>query len=103
MDIYEAGDSFILREIGARIKLCRLNLNITQEKLSEMTGVSRNCIQALEQGKRGISLLSFIKILRGLEQLDQIDVLLPKPEISPIALAEMDGKKRKRASMKKDS
>lgn len=97
MSIYESSDLYILKDLGERIKVTRLNKNMTQEHLATITGVSRNCIQALEQGTRGISLLNFIQVLRGLKVLEHIDLMLPMPFLSPMQLAKMQGKQRKRA------
>ena len=90
-------DKAVLSELGGRIQRERLNQNITQKDLWERAGVSKKVVQQLEIG-RGCTLDSFIRILRALGQLDQIDALLPDPGISPIQLARMAGRQRRRAS-----
>jgi len=90
-------DSAVLSVLGERVKQERLNQNITQKKLCSLAGLSLIVIQRLEGG-RGCSLLNFLKILRSLGKLDQIDLLLPEPGISPIDLARRDGMQRKEAS-----
>ena len=43
-------------------------------------------------------MLTFIQILRALDALEELDSLLPEPGISPLQLAKMKGKVRRRAS-----
>ena len=90
-------DNAILEAFGERVKQERLNQNTTQKDLSRLAGLSLIVIQRLEGG-RGCSLRNFIKILRPLGKLAQIDLLLPEPGISPIDLARRDGMQRKEAS-----
>ena len=86
-----------LGEVGSRVRRERLNQNITQAALATHAGLSRRVIVDLESGK-GCSLSSFVEILRALRKLDQMDSFLPDPGLSPIQLAELQGKKRQRAS-----
>jgi predicted transcriptional regulator len=87
----------VLMEIGNRIRRERLNQNTTQASLARSAGVSRRVILDLEAG-RGCGLSAFVEILRALRKLDQLDVLLPEPGISPLQLAKLKGRERKRAS-----
>jgi len=90
-------DHRILEELGLRIARQRLNANVKQAELAYEAGVSRKTLSNLENG-HSVQLESLIRILRALNQLDQLGLLLPSPEISPIALAELKGKQRQRAS-----
>lgn len=92
-------DALVL-EIGQRIQKRRLNLNITQEELSRISGISRTAICNLEAGN-SITLFSLIGILRGLNCLDEIDSFLPPDHISPIQLAKLNGNIRQRARKSK--
>lgn len=87
----------VLKEIGRRVRRERLNQNTTQATLARSAGVSRRVILDLEAGK-GCGLSSFIEILRALRKLDQLDVLLPDPGVSPLQLAKLRGKARQRAT-----
>lgn len=87
----------VLREVGSRVRRERLNQNTTQQDLAVQAGLSRRVIVDLEGGK-GCSMSSFIEILRALRKLDQMDAFLPDPGLSPIQLADLQGKKRRRAS-----
>ena len=47
---------FLLQEFGNKIKKLRLDKNISQEKLSFLTGFHRTYIGMIERGERNISL-----------------------------------------------
>ncbi|MEW6364631.1 MAG: helix-turn-helix transcriptional regulator [Acidobacteriota bacterium] len=97
MDYQAMSDKGILATLGERVSRQRLNSNMTQAMLSERAGVSRIVVQRLEGG-RGCTLESLIRILRALALLDQLDVFLPEPGLSPIQLAKLKGRARRRAS-----
>ncbi len=84
-----------LQLLGNRIKEQRLKLNIRQQELADFAGVSRNTIRLLENGK-GISLLSFIRVLRKLD-LD-MNLLELIPELSKDDPFEKKNNTRQRAS-----
>lgn len=52
---------------GCRLKEIRLKKNITQELLSEKTGIDRTFISHIEGGSRNVSLETIHKLLIGLE------------------------------------
>ena len=87
----------ILQEIGHRLTLERLNLNITQGDLSTRAGIARRTLVAAEAGE-GMTLSTFVSILRELRLLDRLDALLPEPAPSPIQLLKLRGKTRQRAT-----
>jgi predicted transcriptional regulator len=94
---YVMTDSAIIKEIGKGIRQVRLNKNISQEKLSNMSGVDRVTISRMESG-RVTTLITFVQILRSLDMLDRLNIFKQELEISPIKLLEMQEKKRKKAS-----
>ncbi|NQZ32777.1 MAG: helix-turn-helix transcriptional regulator [Oceanospirillaceae bacterium] len=86
----------IAEALGDRMKTARLNANLTQKALAKAAGVS---LKAVTNGEKGKSTLeSMIAILIALELTEQLNSFIPKPEISPIALMKLQGKKRKRAA-----
>ena len=99
-DWYGMSDSAIIREVAAFLKQTRLKKNYTQEELAEKAGINRTTISDLEHG-RAISLTTFIQLLRALEQLDMLDPFTEKNTISPLLMAKLEEKKRKRASSSK--
>lgn len=96
----EMSDTAILNVIGTRVKQERLNQNRTQETLAEEARVGLNVIKNLESGE-GCTLASLIRILRSLGKLDQLDMFLPEPGISPVQLAKFAGQQRREASGKR--
>ena len=89
----------ILAEIGQRVRRERLNQNLKMATVAERAGVSGIVLNHLENGK-GCTLANLIRVLRVLGKLEQLDVLLPEPPLSPIQLAKMRGKIRQKASEK---
>lgn len=90
-------DKAILKELGARVNRQRLNQNITQAALAGRAGVARIVVHRLESGL-GCNLESLIRILRPLGLLEQFNVFLPEPGLSPIQLVKLKGQERQRAS-----
>ncbi|MCJ7666521.1 MAG: helix-turn-helix transcriptional regulator [Actinobacteria bacterium] len=90
-------DKAIVRDIGKRIRQMRLNKNISQKTLSEKIGIHRVTLSKIERGQQ-ISLLTLIQIMRGLGELQRLENIVLEDIISPIQLAKLQGKKRKRAS-----
>ncbi|HSQ75764.1 MAG TPA: helix-turn-helix transcriptional regulator [Bacteroidota bacterium] len=100
MDFVGLSDGRILETIGERVRTERLNQNRTQLDVAKHSGVGLNVIKRLENG-RGCTLSSLVRILRALGKLDHLDMFLPEPGISPIALARMSGRQRKEATGKR--
>ena len=100
MSFSEQNDTAILEVIGRRIKQERLNQNCTQANLARGAGVGDNVVKRLESG-RGCTLNSLIRILRTLGKLEQLDLFLPEPGVSPIQLAKFSGQQRQEASGKR--
>jgi len=100
MNFKKMSDQNIIREIGARLRRIRLNLNITQAQLADRCSLSQRVIVKAENGGT-VTLATFIAMLRGLESLEQLDSFFPEPEISPMQLARLKGRQRQRASGKR--
>lgn len=96
----QATDKIVLQEIGNRLEQLRLNKNLVRTKLAEQAGVSKNTIERLELGE-SVQLTSLIRVCRALEILSRFEAVLPQPAASPIALLNLQGKKRRRASNKR--
>ena len=97
MDFSAMNDKAILRELGARIQRRRLAMNISQSELTRKAGVARKVIQNIESG-RGSTLKGFVRILRALGLVTNLELLFPEPGPSPLELAELKGRERLRAS-----
>lgn len=92
----EKSASAIAEELGERLKQARLNHDLTQAEVAEIVGVTRKTILNAEKGK--VPLDIFVAIMVALDLTAQLDLFLPKQEISPLQLAKLQGKKRQRAS-----
>jgi transcriptional regulator with XRE-family HTH domain len=102
MKIYDSqSNKAILDEVGLRIKQRRISLSITQQELSEKTGISIRTINNIESGNN-FSFDNFVLILKTLKLADNLNELIPDSKIDPIALLNFD-KPRKRASKIKKS
>jgi putative transcriptional regulator len=86
----------VAAEIGERLKQARLNRDFTQADVAVLAGVSRKTVLNAEKGKVQLEIL--IAIMMALDLAEQLDLFLPKQEISPLQLAKLQGKKRQRAS-----
>ncbi len=88
--------SAIAEELGRRLKQARLNANLTQADLASRAGLSRKVLMNAEKGRAQLD--NVIAILLSLNMADQLDLFIPKQDISPIQLAKLKGKERQRAS-----
>lgn len=86
----------LARQLGERLKLARLNANLTQEAVAKRAGINRKAIVNAEKG-RG-QLTSFIAVLVALDLAQQLDTFLPQQPLSPLQLAKLQGEKRQRAT-----
>ncbi len=90
-------DKAILEELGVRIQRRRLALNISQLELSRRAGVARKVIQNIESGQSS-TVKGFVRTMRALRLIGDLDLFLPDPGLSPIELAKLKGHQRQRAS-----
>lgn len=95
-------DERVLAVMGDRIEQERLQRDMTQTELASRAGIGLRTLKKFEAGQP-TSLLTFLAILRGLELLDRMDLIVPEVPISPVQLAKLKGKRRKRASGKSSS
>ncbi len=93
---YAMSDSAVLEELGTYIQQTRLQQNKTQQQLAEAAGVNRSTVVQFESGGGG-TLLTFIQLLRALQQLPLLQQFEQKQELSPLQLAKLEHKTRKRA------
>lgn len=85
-----------------RLESIRLSRNITQVKLADEAGVSPRTIRRLEKGQ-GVSLDTFIRVIRALSIQHNFEALLPDPSIRPIERVSSNTGIRQRASSAKSS
>ena len=94
---YSMSDGAVLHNLGLQLKQMRLNKNITQAKLAELSGLSRITINEMEN-KGFAAISSFVKVLRALDKLELLNHFLEYAQTSPLQIAKLYGKTRIRAS-----
>jgi transcriptional regulator with XRE-family HTH domain len=100
MGIAELSDKATLMLLGSRVQRERLNRNLTQAELAERAGVGTRTVRYLEAGRQ-TTVETLIRILRALDKLDALDGFLPEPGLSPLQLAKLKGRERKRAGVRR--
>jgi transcriptional regulator with XRE-family HTH domain len=95
-------DKAINLSLGQFIREHRLRQNRTQKELATDAGISRMALNFFENGENS-SLLTFIRLLRALNLLEILDCFSVEQQISPLALAKKEAKKKQRASGKTDT
>lgn len=98
-DWYSHSDSEVLIEFGARIRLARIEKNLTQQMLADRSGLNRSTIRDLENG-HSVNLMSLMQLLRSLELLERLDQLLPGSDQSPVLAKLQNERKRVKPSKK---
>ena len=98
MDFEHISNQQILKEIGARFQMARLNENLSKLVLAERSGVTEKTISNLEKGAKSVGLLKVIAILRALNLLDQMDSFMPEPPPRAAQLLKNKKSLRQRAS-----
>ena len=97
---YAMSNQGILQVIGTFIQETRLQQNKTQQQVAEAAGINRSTLVQIEKGGGG-TLLTFIQVLRALEQLHLLYSFEKSQQISPLQLAKLEMQKRQRARKKK--
>lgn len=96
MEVLTKSPAALTEELGERLRQARLNGDLTQAEVAERAGVSRKIVLNAEKGKAQLE--SFVAIMLALNLTEQLDLFLPKPQVSPVQLIKLQGKKRQRAS-----
>tara|TARA_R110002167_G_scaffold13893_5_gene57064 strand:+ start:4955 stop:5284 length:330 start_codon:yes stop_codon:yes gene_type:complete len=96
MEALTKSPAALTEELGERLRQARLNGDLTQAEVAERAGVSRKIVLNAEKGKAQLE--SFVAIMLALNLTEQLDLFLPKPQVSPVQLIKLQGKKRQRAS-----
>ncbi len=60
----------VLIQIGEQIRLARLRRRLSMDRLAKEAKVSRTTLWAIEKGKGGTSMASFIKVIAALKFTD---------------------------------
>jgi transcriptional regulator with XRE-family HTH domain len=92
----------ILLELGKRIAHRRIEQGMTQAQSAEQAGVGKRTVERIESGG-DIQLTTFIRLLRILDVVDNLDQLIPEATPSPMEMLKHQAKPRKRASARKQN
>lgn len=96
-ELYALSNPEIVRSLGERFKEYRLRMGKTQKDIAEFTGLSLFTVSSFETGQgTGITLVNFLKLLRSIDALEEIDRVLPTLPESPRLLFESQKRKPKR-------
>jgi transcriptional regulator with XRE-family HTH domain len=71
--------------LGEQLQALRLSRNLDQITTAEKAGMSEKALRNMEAG-RGSTVESFLRVLKALDSLDGLELLAPKPSVSPLAL-----------------
>ena len=96
-------DLAVLELLGKFIKETRLQQNKTQQQVATAAGINRSTMVHIENGGGG-TMLSFLQVLRALEQLELLQHFeIKQQQLSPLQLAKLEQNKRQRASATKET
>lgn len=91
----------MLEELGRRVRQQRITLELTQAGLAEESGVPLRAVERLEAGE-SIALEKFIRVLRALRLVWNLEQLIPPAGPTPIQqLGSRVIGQRRRASAKR--
>ena len=94
-------DQAFLKLLGDFVKHNRLLQNKTQEQLAEEAAINRTTLVDFEQGKNS-NTITFIQILRVLNQLEMLKPFEVQKQQSPLQIAKLEIKQRRRARKTKE-
>lgn len=86
----------LLSEAGERLRRYRLQQNRTVAEIAKEAGIAVSTVERAEAGANP-TLETVVRILRALGRVDALDAFLPAPLVSPLQLAAMAGRERRRA------
>ena len=83
-ELNEKSGADIIRELGKRYGDYRKRMGYTQKDVAFKSGLSIFTISSFENGSfTGLTISSFIKLLRSIDHLEEIEKLLPELPASP--------------------
>ncbi|MEI8112743.1 MAG: helix-turn-helix transcriptional regulator [Bacteroidia bacterium] len=97
----EFSDEALQAMIGQFIQQSRIRQNKSQQDVAVSAGINRSTLSQIENG-RGGTLITLIQILRVLDQISFLKVFQVEEKASPLYLAKMEMKKRKRSRKTND-
>jgi len=100
-DLQHNLDQAIAGAIVAHVQAIRLKKNMSLEDVAKNAGMSRQTLHALLNQGKG-TLINLVAVLRAVGELERLSSLLEEIRPSPLQVIRMEGKKRQRASGRRD-
>lgn len=97
----EMTNTAILQTLGKRLKEYRLRRNLQQTELAKYAGVNISTVSRVEKGQN-IMIDSYLRIMRVLGMLDNLDEFIPEPPRSPLMMKKWEGKEKMRIKKRKE-
>ena len=83
-DYYAYSVPELVRMLGSRFKEYRMRADLTQKEVAEQSGLTIATIHKFESGTASnISLGTFLLLLKAIEQIEELDDVLPELPDSP--------------------
>lgn len=99
IDFAAMSNPSLLQLMGNYVKENRLRQNKTQEEIATIAGINRTTLVSIENGNGG-TLLTWVQLMRALDQLHFFKNFQLASQVSPIKLAKLELKKRLRSRKK---
>ena len=80
--------------LGEQLQQLRISKNLNQIETAEKAGLSEKALRNLEAG-RGSTVESLLRVLKALDSLEGLQLIAPKPSISPLALMRYSKQRRR--------
>jgi transcriptional regulator with XRE-family HTH domain len=93
-------DEAVLTELGERLARIRIERDIAQAELAREAGVSRDTVAKIEAG-RSVQTRNLVRVLRAMRLLENLELAVPAPSISPLRMLDRGDQARKRASRRR--
>ena len=93
----------MLKQMGEQMKLARLRRKLSSQLVAQRAGISRQTLNAIENGSSTVSIGSYAAVLHALNNLDTDLLLIAKDDEFGRKLQDLDLPTRKRAPKKGDS
>jgi len=88
-------DPAVLEQLGLRLARRRIDIGLTQAALAEQAGLAKRTVERIERGESA-QLISFVRLLRGLDLIDGLERAVPDLSPSPMTLLAQRGHERRR-------
>lgn len=97
-------DDEILRDLAVKLDLIRRSKKIKDAELVSRGGTNEVVLNKFRSGSGGINLKTFIRFLRGIDELERLESLLAlKQDYSPTGQKQAIPKRRVRDKKKEDT